>query len=751
MSNDQRGHVLSRRAVLEAASATAAAGVVTTAVQDAKAFSLLRRPEVTPVERTVSTFCELCFWNCGVLADVSKNRILALHGHPDSPPAMGRLCGRGNAGAGFVRDPDRIKYPMVRVGARGEGKFKRVGWKTAYQTIARAFRKIKDEHGAQALALFYHGSGGPLLRKMLVAYGSPNYAAPSYAQCRGPRDVGYTLTMGTRPTSPEPLDFEKTQCMVLFGSHLGENAHNSQVQQFVQAKARGASLVVLDPRMSTVASRADVWLPIKTGSDTAVILAWMHLLISRETYHRAFVENQCMGFEQLAEHVKPFTPAWAAQQADVPVQDIVKAYELMVKGMPSVIIHPGRHVTWYGEADTQRARAQAVLSALLGAIWAPGSLYRPAPPPALADFPSPDFPDLPDNVDKASKRFAFANETSTTGIRDATRTGDPYPIKGWYVHGSNLIQSLPNKKETFEAINNLDILVVSDIQPTEIVDWADVVLPEDIYLERYDDLKTGGNLRPYIAIRQPVVKSPHDTRPAWRIAKELGTELGVGDFFAFDTFEEYLSARLEGTGVTLDLLKEKGIYFPESKVSPYLDPKEPFQWKTPSGKVEMFSERLAKAGFDPMPTHEPPPEPPKGMLRLTYGRSPLHTFGRTQNNDILHDLNPGNCVWLHPTCAAALGVEHGKPVFVENGYGDVTGPLPARVTERIKPKTVYMIHGFGHSSKGLSNACCMGGSDSELIRDYAVDKISGSTGMRTEFVKVRPAEGGKEKYPCAMG
>lgn len=751
MSNDVRGNGLPRRAMLRAVTAGAAASAALTHAPDARSFELLRLPEVVPADRSVPTFCELCFWNCGVIAEARNNRVLSLRGHPDYPTALGKLCGRGNAGAGFVRDRDRLKYPMVRVGERGEGKFKRVGWKTAYQTVAQAFKKVKEQHGPQALALFYHGTGGPMLRTMMVAFGSPNYGAPSYAQCKGPRNVGYKLTIGEKLPSPEPLDFEKTKCMVLFGSHLGENAHNSQVQEFVRARARGAGLVVLDPRFSTVAGRADVWLPVKPGSDVAVILAWIHLLITRDTYHHAFVENQCMGFAELAEHVKPFTPAWAAKEAEVPEADIVRAYELMVKAMPAVLVHPGRHVTWYGESDTQRARAQAILGALLGSIWAPGGTFRPAKPPELKDFPTPDFPDLPDDVDKAAKRFPFAQEVSTTGIRDATRTGKPYPIKGWYVHGSNLIQSLPNKKETFEAIRNLDILVVSDIQPTEITDWADVILPEDIYLERYDDLKLGGDLRPYIALRQPVVKSPYDTRPAWRIAKELGTELGVGDFFAFDSFEEYLSARLEGTGTTLEQLKRDGIYFPDTKVEPYLDPAAPYHWHTPSGKVELHSKQLADAGFDPLPKHAPPPDPPQGMLRLTYGRSPLHTFGRTQNNDILHDLDPGNCLWIHPTCAAALGIRHGEPVFVENAHGDVTGPMPAKVTERMRPKTVYMIHGFGHSSKALTNACCMGGSDSELIRGYAVDGISGSTGMRTEFVKVRAAGGNKETYPCATG
>ena len=157
-------------------------------------------------DREVATFCELCFWNCGVVARVRKNRVLALKGHPRYPNANGKLCGRGQAGAGFVVDEDRLKYPMIRTGERGEGKFRRAGWNEAYAVIAEGFAKIKARYGAEALALFYHGSGGPLMRQMLVAYGSPNYAGPSYAQCKGARNVGYKLTFGEKLVSPEPIE-----------------------------------------------------------------------------------------------------------------------------------------------------------------------------------------------------------------------------------------------------------------------------------------------------------------------------------------------------------------------------------------------------------------------------------------------------------------------------------------------------------------------------------------------------------------
>ena len=742
---------VSRRGFLRAAvSAGASAPLLLSSVEEAKAFSLFPTPEAPEPDRTVSTFCELCFWNCGLQARARKNRVLSLEGHPDYPTSRGKLCGRGNAGAGFLRDRDRLKHPMVRTGNRGEGRFERVGWSTAYRIIAEGFEKIRSRYGPEALALFYHGSGGSFFRTMMVAYGTPNYAGPSYAQCKGARDVGYELTFGEKLASPEPLDFENTKCMVLLGSHLGENAHNSQVQEFVEARARGARLIVLDPRLSTAANMADVWIPLKPGSDIAILLAWMHMLIRNESYDRRFVEERCTGFRELRRHVAPFTPEWAAREADVPEASIRDAFGLIESSRPSVLFHPGRHVAWYGEADTQRARAEAVLTALLGAWWAPGGIYRPARL-ELNEYPSPDFPDLPKNVDKAAGRFPFAMEVTTNGIRDATRTGKPYPVKGWFVYASNLIQSMPNVQETLEAIDNLDMLVVCDILPSEMANYADVLLPEDVYLERYDDLKSGAAKTPFIGLRQPVVKPVYDTRPAWRIAKELGGELGVGDFFAFDTIEEYLDTRLKGSGTSLADLEEKGIYIPERKSPLYLRQGEPHAFKTPSGRVELYSRQLAEAGFDPLPVYRPQPDPPKGQFRLLYGRSPLHTFGRTQNNSILADLVPGNCLWINPRCAKVLGIEKGQPVLVKNANGRVTGPLPARVTERIPEKVVYMIHGFGHQSRGLSRACCTGGSDSQVIEHYVVDPISGSTGMRTEFVTLEAAEPGKELYPCATG
>ena len=734
MANDKDSG-LSRRGFLGTAAAAAAGGALL-GERDAQAFGVLRTPEALPAEREVPSFCEVCFWSCGLIARVRKNRLLALRGHPRYPTSQGRLCARGNAGPATVSDGDRLKYPQVRTGARGAGSFRRATWQEAYQRIAAGFGRIKEQHGAKALALFYHGAGGPLLRHMMVAYGTPNFAAPSYAQCKGPRNVGYALTFGDKLGSPEPLDLDSTRCVVLFGSHLGENAHNSQVQELVRARARGAKLVVLDPRLSTVAAKADLWLPLRPGSDLAVILAWLHLLVAEDAYDHAFVEKRCIGMDALAAHVAPFTPAWAAVEAGVPAEKIVAAYRLMRAAMPAVVIHPGRHVTWYGEADTQRARGQAILTALLGAWYAPGGIYR-AEKPEVADFPAPDYPELPPDVDKEAGRFPFAQEVTTNGIRDATLTGTPYPIKGWFVHGTNLMQSLPGQAETEAAIASLDMLVVCDILPTEITRYADVLLPEDTYLERYDDLLLGGAKIPFLGLRQPAVVSPHDTRPAWRIAKELGAALGLADYFAYGDIEEYLTTRLAPTGTTLDQLKADGVFLPPRKTSPYLAPGDELHCHTPSGKVELYSQQLADKGFAPLPAYQAPPAPPAGRFRLLYGRSPAHSFGRTQNNAILHDIDPTNRLWMSPRAAAAAGLTDGQLVEVVSSGGRASGRLALHVTERMPDDAVYMVHGFGHRAPGLSRADGLGGDDDRVIDHYLVDPISGATGMRGELVSVR--------------
>jgi thiosulfate reductase/polysulfide reductase chain A len=317
-------------------------------------------------------------------------------------------------------------------------------------------------------------------------------------------------------------------------------------------------------------------------------------------------------------------------------------------------------------------------------------------------------------------------------------TGKPYPIKGMVLYGTNLFHTVPNVPRTKAALHNLDFILAIDVLPQDHIAWSDVVFPEATYLERYDDLWTCGHKTPYIALREPAIEPLYQTRPGWWMARELGRRLGLEAFFPWQTAEEYLNQRLSSIGLDLDQLRQQGGVIIQ-KGKPYLEDFEtagvsPFN--TPSKKVELYSQALAGAGFQPLPVYEPPAGAPAGFFRLLSGRSPVHTFARTQNTPLLHELQPENDVWLNDAVAARLGLKEGDRVWLENQDCARSGPIKVKVTPRIRPDCVYMVHGFGHHAPGMTRAHGKGASDAKLQTHYVLDPISGGAGLRVNFVKL---------------
>lgn len=687
--------------------------------------------------REIASLCEMCFWRCGILGNVDEHgRLLKIDGNPFHPLTEGRLCARGNAGHKLTYDPDRLKYPLKRVGERGEGKFKRISWDEALDTIAEHLLKIKEEYGPQAVGYFPHGIHARFFSKLMDAYGTPNAAEPAFAQCRGPRDVGYKLTFGANVGSPEPVDFEHSKMLVFIGTHIGENVFTGQILEFARAIERGVKLLVVDPRYSTAASKATWWLPIKPGTDTALLLAWIHVIINENLYDREYVRRYTIGLQELKRHVQQYTPEWAEKITEIPAAVIYETAREMGRNKPAVGLHPGRHFTWYGN-DSQRARAMAILTALLGAYGRPGGIYLPTKIPA-PKYPTPPEPPKPPRADGAGTLYPFASRGLgvTNGLIDATLSEKPYPIKAWITYGQNVIQSIPDPYSTIEAIRKLDFMLVIDVMPTEPTLFADIVLPEATYLERYDDLLTVSNAKtPFAAIRQPVIEPLFESKPGWWIAKELAKRLGLEEHFPWESIEEYLNYRLAGLGVTLQEAAAKGIVRYE-KSKPYIEPGENYRFKTPSGKIELYSRQLKDAGFDPLPVYEPPDEVPKGYFRLLYGRSPIHSFARSQNNEILNAYQPENAVWVNNKMAEQMQLKDGDYVELENQDGIKSNPIRVRITPGIRPDSVFIVHGFGQQSPLMKKAFLKGASDTFLMTRFKVDPISGGTGMRVNFVRL---------------
>jgi len=722
----------SRRRFLQISAATFGAAAAAPMLREATPFASAASAAGPGTVTTIPTYCEMCFWKCGGIASLRDGKLWKFEGNPLDPMSRGRLCPRGTGAVGNHYDPDRLKRPLIRSGERGKEQWKAVTWNEALDHVAAKMKAIAAEHGPEAIALWKHGTGARFFEHVMRAYGCVNKAAPSFAQCRGPRDVGNLLTFGTGLGSPEPTDIAGTRCLTLIGSHLGENMHNTQVQEFAQAIASRATIICVDPRFSTAASKAKHWLPIRPGTDLALVLAWMHVLVNEGLYDREFVAKHGHGFDKFAAGLAASTPEWAEKETGIAADLIRTTAREMALHRPASFVHPGRRVNWNGD-DAQRARAVALLNALLGNWGRRGGLYLSAGM-KVAGYPFPKYPEAGKaKADNPDGRWPFADEEVTTGLREATITGKPYPIKGWVVYASNLIQTLPNEKETLEAISKLDLLVVVDTHPSEISGWADVVLPDTTFLERHDDLYVGWGRQGWAALRQPVVAPPDEQKPAWWMAKELANRLGVGEYMPFKDMEEYLAARCEKSGIDYAKFKREGIVMGPKKPVTVEEGLE-LAFDTPSKKVEFYSDQLAKAGFDPVPKYTPPEAPPAGYFALVTGRSPVHTFSRTQTNPLLADLVPENEVWVNAATAANAGLKSGQYVRLKNQDGVVTNRVKVKATQRIRPDTLYLVYGFGHTNKGLKRAYLKGASAAQLLTRYKVDPLMGGTSIHSNFV-----------------
>jgi thiosulfate reductase / polysulfide reductase chain A len=703
-----------------------------------KAFSSEEIKKLKVDLKRTPTYCEVCFWKCaGWVYKTSEGKIWKIVGNDEDQHSNGRFCPRGTGGVGMYNDEDRLKTPLIRVQERGKQVFREATWDEAFSYVAGKMKDISSKYGPESMALFTHGSGSTYFTNLFKAFGSFNTAEPSYAQCRGPRDEAFLATFGEEVYSPEVTDIRDTKCLVLIGSHIGENMHNGQIQEMSDAIDKGVTIITVDPRFSTAAGKSKYWLPIKPSTDIALLLAWIHEIIYNNYFDKKYVEKYCNGFDKLKEHVKDFTPEWAYGITTIPPDKIRRTAKEMANASPSVIVHPGRHVTWYGD-DTQRIRAVAILNALLGSWGRRGGFYRPASFPVPA-AKIPKYQEAKKTwTDIFPGKFPVASSPVSNVLIDASlpENKPAFPIKGWVVNGTNLISSIPDQANTMKAIQNLELLVTVDTMPMEITGWADVILPECTYLERYDMLRASPHRKPAIALRMPAVEPKNNTLSGYNIARGLAIKLGLEAYFPFEKQEDLLDWQLKQCGTSLEEMKRTGVKTNQRESDDlYFADDENVAFSTDSGKIELYSKYFEDAGYDPLPKYVAHEEPPDGFYRLIYGRAPMHTFGRTTNNPNLTGLMPENSVWINPKVSKAWGLVTGQYIWLKNQDGIISdSKIKVRVTERIRWDSIYMVHGFGHSQKQLKRGFGRGASDTRLITKVLIDPLMGGTGMRSNFV-----------------
>jgi len=674
----------------------------------------------------VHSMCEMCVWRCGLIAKVVDGKVVKLDGNPEHPHSRGNLCPRGQSGLMNTYDPDRVLTPLVRVGKRGEGLFRQASWDEALDLVASKMTEIKDKYGAEAMVFSStHNLSQPLFENLLYAFGSPNYGTQR-SLCFNAMIVSNLMTYGME--EPERIYDDKLKYIILTGRNLLEAISTSETHDLIMAIDRGAKVVYLDPRYTKTASKATEWLPIKPGMDLAFHLALLNVVIGERLYNRWFVEQHTVGFDELKKEVARYTPEWAAPLTGIPAETITRIAHELADAAPHVLVHNGwRTSNFINSFHTQRAIS--ILNALMG-NWNVTMTAAAAEGAGLGAPPQPPYPRVSTlRLDGVPWKYPIVPFKIGVfqELRDNIVKGDPYQAHGWFISRQNPIMSLPDRAKTLEAFGKMDFIATVDIIMNDTAWFSDVVLPEASYLERYDPLLPVGDKA---FIRQPVIEPQGEAKSALWIYKQLGTKLGLGDFFQYEDEEDYLRQQLKPLGASLEEVKKKGYAeMPEGEPAG-------FTWSTPSGKIELYSDTLAKVGFSGVPTWEEPPQPKEDQFYLLTGKVAQSTQFGTQNNQLLHKYSDEPRLWMNARTAANLGLATDDWVEVTSEVGQIHIKLLA--TEAIRPDCVYMTPGYGHLSKGLTTAFGVGASSSVLHVTYA-DPISGGQALSQTFVTVKKA------------
>ena len=674
----------------------------------------------------IPSMCEMCVWRCGLVAKVKDGRVVKLDGNPGHPHSRGNLCPRGQSGLMNTYDPDRVLTPLIRMGKRGEGLFRKASWEEALDLVAGKMIEIKEKYGPEAMVFSStHNLSQPLFENLLYAYGSPNYGTQR-SLCFNAMIVANLMTYGLE----EPArDYSQVKYIILTGRNLMEAISTSETHDLSHAIDSGVKAVYLDPRYTKTASKASEWLPIKPGTDMAFHLALLNIIIGEKRYDQAFVSQHTVGFDELAKEVQRYTPDWAAQVTGIPAETITRiAHEFATAGKYALAHNGWRTSNFVNSFGAQRAIT--ALNTIMG-NWGVTLFPAAAEGAGLGAPPQPPYPRVSAlRLDGVPWKFPFV--PLKLGIfqelRDGIYNADPYQAHGWFISRQNPVLSLPDRSKTLATFGKMDFIATVDIIMNDTAWFSDVVLPEASYLERYDPLLPVGDKA---FIRQPVIEPQGEAKSALWIYKQLGERLGLGDYFQYTDEEDYLRQQLAPLGVDLDEVKKKG--YAEMPEEGHFE----YAWNTTSGKIELFSDTLAKAGFDGVVKWQEPPRPAAGQFYLLTGKVAQSTQFGTQNNQLLHKYSDEPRLWMNAKTAVEMGLSDGEWVEISSEAGKAHSLL--QVTQAIRPDCVYLTPGYGHLSKGLTTAFGVGASDSALHVTYT-DPISGSQALSQTFVSVKKAQ-----------
>jgi len=668
--------------------------------------------------RVVKSICRMCMGFCGIDAHVVNGKLVKATPMKEHP--VNRLCVKATAMADWLYSPERITRPMKKV----NGAWCEISWDEALGIVTEKLASIKERYGARAMVVHI---GQPLTGtevprvavRFCSLYGTPNYTSGA-SLCFAARGLGHGLTLSRRmlPLSPS---YPETRCIVLWGRNPQQSKVDEQAK-ILAAQKRGAKLIVVDPRATPLAKKADLHIQVNPGTDCALALGLLNVIIAENIYDKEFVERWTLGFDKLKEHVKGYPPEFAGKISGVPVSKIKQFARLYAKTRPATITQGVSidHCT----NGVQNSRAIAALVAVTGNLDVPGgdiynaqlgqSSLRVKGIVAVDEVIGADFPIF----------NKFISETTAMPVADAILTEKPYPVKALIVQAGNPALTWPDSSKVRRALEKLELLVVSDMFMTPTAELADVFLPAAAFLERKFISDYANEGIPLIALSQKALEPPPECMEDWQLWAELGRRMGYDDYFPWQNADELFSFLLEPSGVTLEQLEQS----PGGIIYRRLDRQRKYEQEglaTPSGRVELFSSTMAEHGYDPLPTFTPLQEPPENypFTLLTGTRTVAYSHSGYRQLAKLRKLVPEPLVEINPQPAKKLGITDGEMVILESPKGSIT--LKAEITSDILPDVLSIQHGWE-------------GANANLLTDFDPhDPISGYPGLKTTPCRVR--------------
>jgi len=645
----------------------------------------------------IKTYCaRMDHGGCGLRVQVEDGKIVKVEGDPESPLNRGSICGKGIAQVERLNHPDRLRYPLKRAGERGDGKWTRISWEEALSTIAHKIRE-RVQQGDERGVAFAQGTPKGLELYMMIRLANllkiPTVVTPG-SICHMPRETAATITCGFFPVP----DYDHPPALVMvWGSNLfqtnEEGIIGSQLRRVLDG---GAKLITIDPRRTQLASRADLWVQPRPGTDLALALGMLKVIVEDGLYDREFVEKWTVGFPELQEHVKAYSLKQVSGITWVPEEKIAQSARVYARTRPACI--QWGNAIEHNIHSVQTSRALMILKAITGNLDSPGgNVNRPSPPTLRpGDFvQTRSFPEKRERLLAPEYRLAaMMGFTPSQVAVKAILSGKPYPLRTMYIQGGNPLLSYANAAETYLALKKLDFLAVAEIFLTPTAQLADIVLPTATNFE-FDDMGHYGLPHGFLLARPKVVDPPEECRPDLLILNELGKKCGLEKFF-WPALRSCMDEVLKPTGMNYDDFKNAGILKGDWKPKSF----ERNGFGTPSKKVEIFSSRFLDWGYDPLPTYREefsiPERDPHRVenfpLILTSAKDPCYFHSAYRNLSSLRKLSPDPLVLLHPQTAEGMGIRNGDWVGLETPQGKIR--QKASLNPDIDPRVVVAAYGW---------------------------------------------------------